>query len=114
MFLVIVCVLSWFVIDMLVLVRDYSPDVSGMLGDAEGEERLILGLLAGVAAAAPYFFILGSGVLLIILSLPCLLGSISNARVKFKPVRIINIVLSCLFGAALALGVTAIILFKVL
>ena len=113
-FLVIVCFLCWLDITCLVFVGDYSPDISGQLGDVEGEEKLVIGIIAGIAAIAPYFFILVGSVILIILSAPCLIFSIRNTRVRCKPVRIINIVLSCIFAAAVALGIIAIILFKVL
>ena len=113
-FLAIVCLLCWLVVDLLVFVQNYSPDVSGELEGVEGEEMLVLGVLMGFIAIAPYFFILACSVLLILISLCCLGGSIVNTRIKFKPVRITNIVYSCCFAAATALGIIALILMRVL
>ena len=113
-FLAFVCFLCWLAVDLLIGVTNYSPDASNEFGDLDGEEMLMVVIFAGVAMAAPYLLILISVGLIFLNSLICLGCSISNTRVKNKPVKIINIVLSCCFAAALVLGVITIILLRVL
>ena len=111
--LAVVIFLCWVAVDLLVGIKNYSPD-TGALGDTEGETQLMAGIWAGVALIAPVLLIFLVSGIIILISLICLGFSIRNTRVKNKPVRIINIVLSCCFASASALAVIVLILLKVL
>ena len=113
-FLLIVCFLCWLMVDLLVVVKNYSPETSPELEEMDGEEKLLVGIFAGLALAAPFFLILIAFGLTVLISLICLGCSIGNTRVKNRPVKIINTVLSCCFAAALALAIIVIILVRVL
>ena len=68
----------------------------------------------GVALIAPFIFVFIGSILTIFVASICLGFSIRNAKIDYKPVKIINIILSCFFAAAVAFSIIAIILLKVL
>ena len=113
-FLLVVCFLCWLMADLLVVVKNYSPEPPPEFEEMSGEDILFVAILAGAALAAPFLLIEIALGLTILISLICLGCSIRNTRVKNKPVRVINIVLSCFYAAALALGIVVIILIRVL
>lgn len=95
-------------------IKASSSDVSGDLDEARGEFTLLVAALMGVALLAPFFLAFVGSILTIAVSSICLIFSVRNARIDCKPVRIINIILSCFFAAAVALGIIAIILLRFL
>lgn len=113
-FLAFVCFLCWLAVYLLVEIRNYNPDASGLTEGMDGEGILIMAAFSGLALAAPIILFFVAVGLIILNSLICLGFSIGNTRVKNKPVRIINFVLSCCFAAAFALGIITIILLRVL
>lgn len=113
-FFAIVFFLCWLTVELLVGIKNFDPDASGTFEDLSGEEALVVAPFLGIVMLAPYILTFICSVLIIFNSVICLGFSIRNTRVENKTVKIINIVLSCLFAAAVALGITAIILMRYL
>ena len=113
-FFAFVCFLCWLAVDMLVYIKGYNPDLSGYTEGMDGEAIIVMAAFFGLALAAPYILIFLSSILIILNSLICLGFAIRNMRIEYRPVKIINIVLTCCFAAASILGIVAIILLRVL
>ena len=113
-FLAFVCFLCWLAVSLLIGIINYTPQPPDGFNDLDGEEQLVIIVWGGLAMAAPFILILGTLGLIFLNSSICLACSVRNTRVKCKPVKIINIVLSCCFAASLVLGIITIILLRVL
>ncbi len=113
-FLVLLCVACWFDIFLSVAITDMLKNLTPPESTGDGEMDLFLGGLIGVSIGMGAILAFVVSIVTALVALTCLGYSIRNTRVKNKPVRVINIVLSCCNAVAFALGITAIILLRVL
>ncbi len=111
-FLTFLCFLCWFAIFTGVGIKEALADKPVSTGD--GTSDLILNGAVVITMGVGLILVMAASGVDIIISLICLGFSIRNTRVEFKPVKIINIILSCCFAAAAASGAIALILLRVL
>lgn len=113
-FFAVVCFLCW--LDMYLAVNIPQTLANPSMPDADGNAT------AGVVGTGFIALIMGLGLIfafilsgfIILNSLICLGFSIRNTRVESNTVRGINILLSCGYAVAAALGIVAVVLLRVL
>lgn len=112
-FLAFLCFLCWFAIFMGIGIKEalteYEPVSMG-----DGTSDLIVNGVFALSMGLGFILVMAASGFDIITSLICLGFSIRNTRVENKPVKIINIILSCCFAAAAVSGAVALILLRVL
>lgn len=110
-FLAFLCFLCWFAIWLAVsglsALDNYEPVSTG-----DGTSDLIVNGAVGLTVGGCLMIALACMGFTAITSLVCLGFSIRNTRVKVKSVRVINIILCCLFAACAATVVIAFILLR--
>lgn len=107
---VIVCLLCvW----DFIIVTGINPH-GGTPADGTGEGSVTGGAIVSFVVAMGLVAVIALSVHIIVISAICLKFSIRNTKDESKPVKVINIVLSCVFSAGVALGAIAIILYGVL
>ncbi len=112
-FLTFLCFLCWFAIFTGVGIKEALAD-SEPVSTGDGTSDLILNAAVVITMGVGLILVMAASGIDIIISLICLGFSIRNTRVQYKPVKIINIILSCCFAAAAASGAIALILLRVL
>ena len=112
--LVPLCIMCWFDLLMSVRIGDAIANyVPPELSD-ESEARVVLEAWLGeVSMGFGVLIVYIISGLIILISSICLGFSIRNSRFDNKPVKVINIILSCVNACALVIGITALILKRV-
>ncbi len=113
-FFALLCFLCW--LDMLLAVNLPAaldnPKMPESTGD--GTADIVVTGLVALSLGMGFIFVLAISAFIIVTALVCLGFSIRNTKAENKPVKVINIFLSCCFAAAAALGIISIILLRVL
>lgn len=107
--LVFVCILCVF---DYVIATGINPQGSAPAGGTE-EGSYMTGAIVSVVVAFGLMIVIGLSSFIIIISAFCLKFSIRNTKNESKPIRIMNIILSCCFSAGVALGIIATIIYGV-
>lgn len=113
-FLVLLGVACWFDISFSIWEADALNNLAPPESTGDATSDMILGGVIAISIGMGAVLALVVSAVTALVALICLAYSIRNTKVKNKPVRVINIVLSCCNAIALALGITAIILLRVL